>query len=100
MKDLLSKSSKINAFDPSFICFIFRSAELQQFFTSSKSQCSSYNMSSTSLTRQHARSSSNAELINHSELDVTEKANHARNSKKGKVPEMKPQTAVVLGQIA
>ena len=59
-------------------------------------------MSSTTLTRQHTRSNSNAELINHSELDAIEKANQAKNSasRKVKAIEKKHQAAVTLGEIA
>ena len=57
-------------------------------------------MSSTTQTRQRTRSSLNADLVDHSELEIVERTNHAKNSKKGKVTEKKRQTAVALGQIA
>ena len=56
-------------------------------------------MSSTTQTRQHSRSSLNADLVDHSELEIVERANHSKNSKKGKVTKKKWQTAFALGQI-
>ena len=57
-------------------------------------------MSSTTQTRQPTRSSLNANFVDHSELEIAERANRAKNSKKGKVTEKKQQTAVALGHIA
>ena len=59
-------------------------------------------MSTTTLTRQHARSNLNVELINHSELNAIEKANQAKYSasKKVKAAEKKRQAAVNLGEVA
>ena len=57
-------------------------------------------MSSTKQTRPHTRSSWNADLVDRSELEVVERANRAKNSKKGKVAEKKQQTAVAKGQKA
>ena len=57
-------------------------------------------MSSTTQTRPCTRSSWNAELVDHSELEVVERTNRAKNSKKGKVAEKKQQAAVAVGQIA
>ena len=57
-------------------------------------------MSATTVTRQRTRSNSNVELINHSKLDAMEKANRAKNSKKGKAAEKKQQAAVNLGDVA
>ena len=57
-------------------------------------------MSSTIQTKPPTRSSSNADLVDHSELEIVVRANRAKNIKKGKVTEKKRQTAVALGQIA
>ena len=82
--------------------FVFFSdqVQLRQSFTNLRYQYINYKMSSTTLTRQCARNSLNAELIDDSEFDVIEKANCARNSKKGKADEWKQQTAVSLGEVA
>ena len=89
MKDLVSKNLKINTFDPPFICYYFRSVELEQSFTSLRYQCISYKMSSTTITKQHARSSSNVELIDYLETDGIEKATERRH-----------KTTVSLGKVA
>ena len=57
-------------------------------------------MSTTTLTREHARSNSKVKLIDYSELDGIEKANWAKNSKKGKTAEKKCQATVYLGEVA
>ena len=57
-------------------------------------------MSATTVTRQRTRSDSNVKLIDYSELDAIEKANRAKNSKKGKAAEKKQQAAVNLGEVA
>ena len=57
-------------------------------------------MSATTVTRQRTRSKSNVELLNHSELDAIEKANRAKNSKKGKTAEKKCQATVNQGEVA
>ena len=57
-------------------------------------------MSSTTQTRTRTRSSSNFEFVDFSKLENVEKANHARNSKKGKAAAKKQPTTANLGQIA
>ena len=57
-------------------------------------------MSSTAQTRTRTRSSSNVELVDFSKLENIEKANRARNSKKGKAAAKKQPTTANLGQIA
>ena len=57
-------------------------------------------MSATTVIRQRTRSNSNVELINHLELETIEKANQAKNSKKGKAAEKKQQATVNLGEVA
>ena len=57
-------------------------------------------MSATTVTRQHTKSDSDVELINHSELDAIEKANWAKNSKNGKAAKKKHQETVNLGEVA
>ena len=56
-------------------------------------------MSATTVIRQHTRSNSNVELINHSALNAIEKENRAKKSKKGKTTEKKQQTTVNLGKV-
>ena len=67
-----------------------------------ENQCISYIMSSTTITRQCARSSLNVELIDYSELDTVVKANKGKNSanRKEKAAEKRPQAALTLGQVA
>ena len=57
-------------------------------------------MSSTTQTRTRTRSSSNIKLVDFSKLENVEKANCARNSKKGKAAAKKQPTTANLGQIA
>ena len=57
-------------------------------------------MSSTTQTRTCTRSSSNGELVDFSDLENVEKANSARNRKKGKAAAKKQSTTANLGQIA
>ena len=57
-------------------------------------------MSDPTVTRQRNRSDSNVKLIDHSELDAIEKANWAKNSKKGKAAEKKNQEIVNLSEVA
>ena len=57
-------------------------------------------MSTTTLIIQCTRSNLNVKLINHSKLETIEKANQAKNSKKGKAAEKKRQAAVTLGEVA
>ena len=57
-------------------------------------------MSPTTQTRACTRSSWNVELVDFSELENVEKANRARNSKKGKAAAKKQPTTTNVGQIA
>ena len=57
-------------------------------------------MSPTTQTRPRTRSRLNAELVDLSKLENVERANRARNSKKGKAAAKKQQTTANSGQIA
>ena len=100
MKDLSSKDSMKKTFYPPLCCFNFRSGKSKQSFTSSRNQCINHIMSATTVIRQHTRSNSNVELVDHSELETIEKANRAKNSKKGKAAKRKQQAPVNLGEVA
>ena len=57
-------------------------------------------MTGTNVTRQHTRSSSNVELVDHQALEAIEKENQAKNRKKGKNVEKKQQAAKNVGEVA
>ena len=57
-------------------------------------------MTGTNITRQHTRSSSNVELVDHQALEAIEKENRAKNRKEGKLIEEKQQAAVNIGEAA
>ena len=86
--------------DSPFNCFIFRSGNSKQSFTSLGNQSAKYKITSDNITRQRTRSNSNIDLVDHQALEAIEKENRAKSRREGKHIEEKQQAAVNIGKAA